>query len=1108
MTGQRTPEQQPTGERLDRAKMLLHEALDLDGDRASAWVREQASDDPSLCDYVLKLLSSAGPEAASFREIHETASDYVASLRPEQIGRYRIIDTLGEGGMGTVYLAEQTDPVQREVALKLVKLGMDSRAVVARFEHERQSLAVMEHDGIAKVHDCGTTESGQPFFVMELVRGTPISDYCEDNRLAIPDRIRLMQQVCDAVQHAHQKGVVHRDLKPSNVLVVEVDGKIQVKVIDFGLAKAMRSDPTEAALLTEAGQIVGTLEYMAPEQADPNNADIDTRADVYSLGVMLYELLAGSLPFAGTQLRGIGLVEVQHVMRTVEPPRPSRRLSSITTAELQQVADRRDSPTSSLLRMLRTDLDWVVMRAMAKDRRERYESASALAGDLQRYLDHEPLVAGPPRVTYRFRKFLRRYRSHAIAAATVFLTALTGAVVAIDFAFEAHSLAKEKGELANAEAAAKVEATTNAELFANKVREFDLLSGVVLHERCLERIGELQPPWPVRRANMQQWLARDVQVLVDMLPDIEATVESLRRHAVPRGPEEIEEARRLHERFADVEKLRGWVDADSKAAAVRAGEDLILPAVPEALAKQSAEQLWRMAVARIAPQFEGRSVFYEIEMGLALAQLAVARSEGKPSWSSANDLLAWAYFANGDDERAVVTADLSVELATEQTREESEQRRSQLLTAIKVAPDEHARRLAELETLLAEVDATSPREFEMPSQRFLHDALWQLRADIEELRQNEVRVIKHRLQWSDKIGELSRAHPKAQVTWHQARAAIATADDVVASSRYLGQAIALEDERCVGLVPIGMNPATRLWEFYHLASAWDGVSDPGDLAIPTHHSDGSIDLDDDTGIVFVLVPGGEFVMGAQSEDASAANYDAEAQWYVGPPHTVRLEPFFLARHELTQAQWARLWQGDEAERWPSKYRAGVTLKSVGETITAVNPVDQVDWLRSRELLHGYGLRLPTEAQWEYACRAGTSTPFFCASSDVQHFGNLADAKARRNNAEWDAFEAWDDGFVVTAPVGSMRPNPWGFHDVIGNVFEWCEDGLGDYQWGLGKGDGLREERQKIERVIRGGSIINRATFGRSSMRTPAAKTTRLGHVGVRAMRSLQPLLIR
>lgn len=380
---------------------------------------------------------------------------------PTQIGPYRLLDELGEGGMGTVYLAEQDRPLKRRVALKLIKLGMDSKAVVARFEQERQALALMDHEAIAKVFDCGTSERGQPFFVMELVKGAPLDKFCEQNKLALTDRLLLMKQVCAAVQHAHQKGIVHRDLKPGNVLVSNHSGRLQVKIIDFGLAKAMGQKLVEATLFTEVGQIVGTPEYMAPEQADPSNEDIDTRADIYSLGVMLYQVLVGELPFSSADLRKAGILEIQRVLREVDPPKPSTKLTTIGDAATELARTRRVS-VGALKRALKTDLDWVVLKALEKDRNRRYDTANALSADLQRYMDHEPLIAGPPSAGYRLRKLARRYRGQLITCAAVLLTAIAGAVIAVDYAVAASESARLAKRRADESIVARRAATKSA----------------------------------------------------------------------------------------------------------------------------------------------------------------------------------------------------------------------------------------------------------------------------------------------------------------------------------------------------------------------------------------------------------------------------------------------------------------------------------------------------------------------------------------------------------------------------------------------------------------------------------------------------------------------
>jgi tetratricopeptide (TPR) repeat protein/serine/threonine protein kinase len=342
------------------------------------------------------------------------------------IGPYKLLEQIGEGGMGTVWMAEQTEPIQRRVAVKVVKEGMDSRQVLARFEAERQALALMEHPNIAKVLDAGRTPSGRPYFVMELVKGQPITKYCDDKRLGVRQRLELFGDVCRAVQHAHQKGIIHRDLKPSNVLVAPYDGKPVVKVIDFGVAKATGQRLTDRTLFTGFGALVGTPEYMSPEQAEVNNQDIDTRSDIYSLGVLLYELLTGSTPLTRQRLKEAALLEVLRVIREEEPPRPSTRLSESKDA-LPAISAQRQTEPAKLTRLVRGELDWIVMKALEKDRNRRYETANGFALDVQRYLADEPVQACPPSAAYRLRKFARRNKGRlAVAGLILFFLVVLG----------------------------------------------------------------------------------------------------------------------------------------------------------------------------------------------------------------------------------------------------------------------------------------------------------------------------------------------------------------------------------------------------------------------------------------------------------------------------------------------------------------------------------------------------------------------------------------------------------------------------------------------------------------------------------------------------------
>src|SRR2546425_88297 len=343
-----------------------------------------------------------------------------------RVGHYKLREKLGEGGCGVVYVAEQEEPVRRRVALKVIKLGMDTRQVVARFEAERQALAIMDHPNIAKVLDAGTTENGRPYFVMELVRGIRITDYCDQNHLDTNQRLELFRQVCNAVQHAHQKGIIHRDLKPSNILVTLHDGVPVPKVIDFGVAKATEGRLTDLTVYTQLHQFIGTPAYMSPEQAEMSGLDIDTRSDIYSLGVLLYEFWTGDTPFDARELLKRGLDEVRRTIREVEPPRPSTRLSTLANGELTDVARRRHIEAPKLINLLRGDLDWVVMKCLEKDRTRRYETANGLAMDLKRFLSNEPVVARPPSAAYRLEKLVRRNKMAFAAGAVVFLALIVG----------------------------------------------------------------------------------------------------------------------------------------------------------------------------------------------------------------------------------------------------------------------------------------------------------------------------------------------------------------------------------------------------------------------------------------------------------------------------------------------------------------------------------------------------------------------------------------------------------------------------------------------------------------------------------------------------------
>ncbi|NQV36157.1 MAG: serine/threonine protein kinase, partial [Phycisphaeraceae bacterium] len=446
-------------ERTRRIEGIYHQVLEKGTEQErSAYLDSVCGDDSGLRAAVEGLLK-AHDKAGGFLNTPILESNVPFDNSPLSegpgtiIGPYKLLEKIGEGGMAVVYMAEQTEPIHRKVALKIIKVGMDTKQVIARFEAERQVLALMDHPHIAKVLDAGVTEGGRPYFVMELVRGSSITAYCDQHKFCTKERLDLFVQVCNAVQHAHQKGIIHRDIKPSNVMVTQRDGAPIPKVIDFGIAKATNQRLTEKTLFTRYAQIIGTPQYMSPEQAEFGQLDIDTRSDVYSLGILLYELLTGTTPLDAEKLRKAGYLAMQRIICEEEPVKPSTKLSKLIDLgddTLADIAKQRCSTPELLTKTVRGDLDWIVMKALEKDRTHRYETANELGMDVEHHLNNEPILARPPSTPYRFGKLVRRNRAVFVAVGAVAAVLVLGVIVSTWQAARAKAKELEMRQLAYA----------------------------------------------------------------------------------------------------------------------------------------------------------------------------------------------------------------------------------------------------------------------------------------------------------------------------------------------------------------------------------------------------------------------------------------------------------------------------------------------------------------------------------------------------------------------------------------------------------------------------------------------------------------------------------
>ncbi len=1038
----------------DRLEELYLAADALPPEARERFLDERCGDDRDLREELERLLAAGVDAEAALPEAGVELPPPPERPEPETIGGYRILGKIGEGGFGVVYRAEQRVPVRRQVALKLIKPGMDSKAVLARFDAERQALALMDHAHIARIFDGGMTSDGRPYFVMEFVRGSPITDYCDGERLGTNERIKLVQQACLGVHHAHQKGIIHRDLKPANILVEVEDGQPSVKIIDFGVAKAVGQQLTEQTLFTAVGQLVGTPDYMSPEQVRGNGLDIDTRTDVYALGSVLYELLTGVRPL---DLRARGFDQMVRTICEEPPSKPSTRVST-RGGESTTTAERRNTDLKSLSRELRADLDWITLKALEKDRNRRYASASDLAEDLGRHLRDEPVLASPPSAAYRLRKFANRHRALVSSIALIGAILVVSSIVSAKFGRDAM--------------AAAVEAD----------RERDAVLRLSAAQELADLKAEVDALWPMvpgKKEPLRDWLERADELVRGLEtsdggePGHHAQLAALRARALPLSDEEREEDRRTHPRFQELEFLRAGLASLRRAQAVREGKASV-PAfeLDAASLPEKVNVLCSWAAQLAGP---GRTTYGREAEGLALARAAVDRA-GEGDGAPAHDALAWALFTIGLDEDALQASRDAVQAARPKEREHYEGQLARLQANVEAARVKALPNIAEgaahVARLEEEVSARRTYRFARAEDARWHALLEKLVREIETFADEGTGYvtgvspgfgwgIQRRLAAAERIEELTLTGEDAKARWNEATASIA---DRAECPAYGG----LELRPQIGLLPIGRDPASGLWELAHVASG----------EVPERDWEDELILTEETGLVFVLIPGGESV--------------------AKRPYSV--SPFFVSKYEMTQGQWLRFTGENPSIYGPT---SGIGVQQ-GHDLR--HPVEMVSWSDCETVLWRLDLSLPTEAQWKLATRAGTRTAWWTGKdkNDLADAANLMDQACRKVGSSTWEYEAWDDGYGIHAPVGTYRPNPFGLHDVIGNVWEWCWDGYEQGFVSMRAVDPVREPAGTATRIFRGGSYFGTAQYARMSYRRKEPPDFADAAVGVRPARRIDP----
>ena len=1032
--------------------------------------------------------------------------------------RYQSRGEVARGGMGSILRVWDED-LRRELAMKIV-LGPSGNEqpsmheippkLLGRFLEEAQVTGQLDHPGIVPVHELGLDAKGRVYFTMRLVKGRDLKEIIElvhqgDPSWTITRVLWVMRKVCEAMAYAHSKGVIHRDLKPANVMVGRFG---EVYVMDWGLARVLgqpdrhdlrlkreettlsfveserRADASHSAdsvLFTMDGDVVGTPAYMAPEQARGEIERLGPRSDVYAVGAMLYHLLTGEMPFVSP-----GAKVSQHMVLRWALEGPPR-------------------PVSSFGKEIPGELIAICEKAMARNPEQRYADMGELGEDLAAFLEDRVVRAYETGAWAELRKWVRRNRGLALVSIAALVAAVGGLAATVFVEARGRRIANEQRAIAQDN-----ERTANTN-FAEAKRQEEIAQrerANVLRLSAFQRLEDLRaeadrlwPATPEKVPDYEEWLRRADELVGGLEPSEDGTdpgyrrqLEILRERALPFSAAEREVALREHPRAAELAALEKKLAALRLAQSVREGKATVsdFPLDPTDLPSDwvrlndSAGQLTRPERTEFGREAEG--------LALARAALELVPDQQRVA---VLDTLAWACFAVGLDDEALAASEEALATAPEHLATDFEAFLGKLQRAIDglegTLGQAAVRALvAEKEDLEAEMLAGGAWRFGSETDLWWHNQLQKLVREIEQFADPDRGVmhgtsqrfgwgIERRLAFARGIEERSRKSPEARALWSRATASIRNRSECPA---YGG----LELEPVLGLLPVGRDPDSGLWEFVDLATGNPPERDPN----------GRLELEGNSGLVFVLIPGGTFAMGAQPFDPSDRNYDRDAREDENPVVEITLDPFFLSKYEMTQGQWERLVASN-----PSKYFAGSLWG--GRTIGERNPVERVSWFEAKTQLDRFGYRLPTEAQWEYAARGTTESPWWTGTEKETLAGaaNLCDSYAIRHQAPWIADEWLDDGHFVHAPVGSYRPNPFGLHDVYGNVFEWCRDVHARYAEKTSAGEGERITLDADVRVVRGGAFTSSAAKARSSHRESAVPDLQTEFIGLRPMRSLE-----